>query len=126
MCASAGVGNGESPARARASSAGRAHSDRTWGSPADQLVEHLDILLHVRHLHRLLGVDDGERRERGAVVDVLAAGLEEAADEEEFEEGDGVQEDPKEEGEDVASDDADAEGEEEAEVDGQMGTVEEA
>ena len=75
------------PARVRASSAGRAHSDRAWGSPADQLVEHLDILLHVRHLHRLLGVDDGERGERGAVVDVLAAGLEEAADEEEFEEG---------------------------------------
>ena len=45
------------------------------------------VLVEEAEVVSLLGVDDGERGERGAVVDVLAAGLEEAADEEEFEEG---------------------------------------
>ena len=56
-------------------------------SPSDKFVQDLDILLHVRHLHRLLGVEERERRERCAVFDVLAAGLEKAANEEDLEEG---------------------------------------
>ena len=55
--------------------------------PPDKLVQNIDILLHVRHLHRLLGIENGERRERGTVVEVASAGLEEAANEEDLKEG---------------------------------------
>lgn len=56
------------------------------GAPPDKLVHHLDILLHVCHLHGLLRVEHGEGRERGTVLDILATGLEEATDEEKLEE----------------------------------------
>ena len=44
-------------------------------------------MLHVRHLHWLFGVEDRERRWGSTVVDVAAARLEEAADEEDLKEG---------------------------------------
>ena len=68
-------------------SAAAAGADERGCAPADKLVEDLDVLLHVGHLHRLLGVEERERRERCAVFDVLAAGLEKAANEEDLEEG---------------------------------------
>ena len=62
-------------------------AEHVTSSPPDQFVQNLDILLHVCHLHRLLRVEDREWRAGRAVVDVLAAGLEKAADEEDLEEG---------------------------------------
>lgn len=56
-------------------------------SPPNEFVQNLDILLHVCHLHRLLGVEKREGRERRAIVDILTTGLEEATDEEDLEQG---------------------------------------
>ena len=53
--------------------------------PSDEFVENLDIRLYVFDLCRLLDIEDGEGRDRSAIVDVAAAGLEEAADEDNLE-----------------------------------------
>ena len=58
--------------------------------PPDQLVQDLDIFLHVCHIHRLLGIEDRERGWRCAVIDVAASRLEKTADEEDLEEGIGI------------------------------------
>lgn len=54
----------------------------------DEFVENLDIRLYVLDLCRILDVEDGEGRDRGAVVDVRATWLEEATDKDDFEEVD--------------------------------------
>ena len=58
-----------------------------YTAPSDELIQDVNILLHVRHLHWLFGVEDGERGRRGAVIDVAAAWLKETADEKTLEKG---------------------------------------
>jgi hypothetical protein len=54
--------------------------------PPNKLVENLDVRLYVLDLCRLLDVEDGERREGSAVLDIAAAWLEETANEDNLEE----------------------------------------
>ena len=54
--------------------------------PPDKLVENVDVLLHVRHLHWLFGVEDRERGWGSTVVEIAATGLEEATDKEDLKE----------------------------------------
>ena len=56
-------------------------------APSDKLVENLDILLYVFDLCWFLCIEDRERRDWGAVIDVAAAWLEETADKDDLEEG---------------------------------------
>jgi hypothetical protein len=55
--------------------------------PSDKLVEDADILLHVGDFDGFLGIEDREGGGRCAIVDIAASGLEETADEQDFEEG---------------------------------------
>lgn len=56
-------------------------------SPSDKFIQDLYVFLHVVDIGRLFAVEDGKGGDWGAVVDVGAPGLDEAADEEDFEEG---------------------------------------
>lgn len=57
------------------------------GVPSDELVEDLDVFLQVLDRCRVLCAEDGEGGCGCTVIDVRTAGLDEAADEDEFEEG---------------------------------------
>lgn len=59
-------------------------------SPPDKFVQNLDILLYVRHFHWLLGVEERERGQGRAVLDVLPSRLQKAANEEDLEESFGI------------------------------------
>lgn len=54
--------------------------------PSNEFVEDLDVWLYVLYLRRLLDIEDGERREGSAVIDVTASRLEKAANEDNLEE----------------------------------------
>jgi hypothetical protein len=54
--------------------------------PPDKFVKHLNILLYVIHLGRLLCIEDGKRRDRGTIIDVATTGLDETANEQDFKE----------------------------------------
>ena len=54
-------------------------------TPSDEFVQDFDIFLYLHHIHGLLGVEDREWRRWGAILDIAASGLEEPANEEDFE-----------------------------------------
>jgi hypothetical protein len=54
-------------------------------TPANEFVEHVNVLLYLLHLGGILGVEDGEGRFGCAILDVGSAWLDEAADEDDLE-----------------------------------------
>lgn len=55
--------------------------------PANEFIEDINVLLYLIDLCRLLGVEDGEGGYGSTVIDVTTSWLEEATDEDDFEEG---------------------------------------